>query len=131
MQSDQFNKLRSANVARDLIWDSQGKIIPLFRATEFGEESGEFAEAALVVALSRIAELGTNTGKILGVVKKLERERMGLKGSRKTTEDLMHEAGDALITLDLLCMTYGIDLWEAAKYAFNKKSDEHGFDVHL
>lgn len=106
---DQFNALRAANVARDKLWDPEGKLTALFRSTEFGEEAGE----------------------VQGVIKKLEREAMGLKGSRKTIDDLKHEVGDALITLDLICMVYGIDLWEAAKGSFNKKSVEHGFEVLL
>lgn len=108
-RTDQFHSLRAANAARDKIWDPEGKLTPLFRSTEFGEEAGE----------------------VLGVVKKLERAAMGLKGSRKTIGDLQSEVGDVMITLDLLCMTYDIDIWEATKTSFNNKSKEHGFEVFL
>src|SRR5690242_5097942 len=108
-RTDQFDALRAANFTRDTVWDAEGKLTPLFRSTEFGEEAGE----------------------VLGVVKKLERERMGLQGSRKSLDDFKHEVGDAIITLDLLCMEYGVDMWEAVKYSFNKKSDEHNLGVYL
>lgn len=106
---DQFDSLRQANIARNQIWDPEGKLTALFRSTEFGEEAGE----------------------VLGVVKKLECEAMGLRGSRKTLEDLAAEVGDAMITLDLLCMVYGIDIWKATKTSFNKRSEEMKLGVFL
>src|SRR6185312_713091 len=70
-----FKSLREANAARQLEWDSGGKLDGLFKATELGGEVGE----------------------ALNVVKKLERERMGLPGSRDTIEHLGQELADVLI----------------------------------
>lgn len=106
---DQFEQIREANQKRDAAWDPEGKIGILFRSTEFGGEAGE----------------------VQNQVKKLEREQMGLKGSRTTIQALMKEVGDTLITLDLICMVYNIDMWECARYAFNKTSKEQGFEVML
>lgn len=126
---DQFDSLRNANHSRDQLWDPEGKLSTLFRSTEFSEEGAEVLEIVnqLVCAVAFAAKIG----KVLGVVKKLEREAMGLKGSRKTVDDLKIEIGDTMITFDLLCMQYGIDIWECTKTSFNNKSKEHGFEVFL
>lgn len=100
-----FEQLRYANVQRNKEWDPEGKISALFRSTEFAGEAGE----------------------ICNVVKKIERERMGLKGSRSSLLDLAAELADTQITLDLLAMHYSIDIGAATILAFNKKSSEHGF----
>lgn len=104
-----LDELRHANIRRNLLWDSGDKITPSFRGNEFGGESGE----------------------VQNQVKKLEREALGLPGSRTTVEKLASEMGDTLITLDLLAMEYDIDLGEATKQAFNKKSKEMSFDVFI
>lgn len=109
LRMDNLRRLRAANVYRDAEWDPDKLITPLFRAVEFGEEAGE----------------------VLGVIKKLERENMGLRGSRKTIEDLGEEIADCLITLDLLAMTYGIDLWNQVVNKFNITSEHHNLLTRL
>jgi len=81
----------------------------LFIATEFGGESGE----------------------VQNVVKKLEREARGLRGSRATVDQLADEIGDVLICLDSLARCYGIDLEQATARKFNKTSDANGFEHKL
>jgi NTP pyrophosphatase (non-canonical NTP hydrolase) len=104
-----FEALRLANVQRNKEWDRDGQIGALFRATEFGGEVGE----------------------VLNNVKKLERERMGIKGSRITLFELAKEMADVQITLDLLAMHYSIDLAEAVRLVFNSKSDEIGLKTRI
>lgn len=101
--------LRVANVARDKEWDPDGKIDIAFRATELGGECGE----------------------LLNVIKKMLREKIGLRGSRATQEDLANECADVLICLDLLCMTAGIDLEHALREKYNSTSAKHGLTVRL
>ena len=99
-----FATLAEANKARQLVWggDKQG---PLYRAVELGGEVGE----------------------VLNVVKKLEREKMELPGSRATVADLEDELGDAVICIELLAAKYGIDTQRAAAIKFNKTSEKLGF----
>lgn len=100
-----FDELRYFNVQRNKEWDVSGQITASFRGLELAGEVGELCNN----------------------IKKLERERMGMKGSRTSVRALALEIGDALITLDLVAMHYGIDVAEAVKTVFNAKSDEHGF----
>lgn len=104
-----LNRLRAANVERQVAWDPEKKLDASYKANEMQEEAGEAG----------------------GVVKKLERERLGLPGSRKTVQDLADELGDVIITADLVANHYGIDLQKAATDKFNKTSRDMGFSVLL
>jgi NTP pyrophosphatase (non-canonical NTP hydrolase) len=108
-QGDFLLKLRAANLARNREWDPQGKISLTFRSTELAGEIGE----------------------VCNEVKKLERERLGLKGSRTSLAKLAAELADGLICLDLLAMEFGIDLAEAVRAKFNATSEERGLEVWL
>ena len=105
---DAFVSLHKANAARQKLWGGalQG---PLYRATELAGEVGE----------------------LCNVVKKLERERLGLPGSRATREQLEDELGDALICLSLLALEYDVDMDAAAARKFNKTSDKMGFPIKM
>lgn len=81
-------ELRAANVARQAEWDRDDRIAPAYRSNALAGEVGEACN----------------------VVKKLERERLGINGSRDTVEHLGEELADVLICVDLLAMQYGIDL---------------------
>lgn len=106
---DQFDSLREANYARDQVWDPEGKLDGSFKGNELGGETGE----------------------VQNKIKKLERERLGLKGSRTTVAELAEECADVVICVDLICMHYGIDLWEEIKSKFNKTSKENNLGVYL
>lgn len=80
--------LRAANIARDAIWDPEGKLDLDFFLNELGGELGE----------------------ALNVLKKLHREQLGLRGSRTTVEDLIDELSDCAIVIDLACYKAKIDL---------------------
>jgi NTP pyrophosphatase (non-canonical NTP hydrolase) len=104
-----YYTLRSANVARNLEWDGGNEMGALFRSTELAGEVGE----------------------VCNVVKKLERERLGMVGSRATLEALSEELGDVMICTDLLAMHYGVDLRSAVWRKFNEKSLENGFRTFI
>jgi len=101
--------LRLANIERDKEWNPNKKLTPLFRATELGGETGE----------------------ALNVVKKLERERLGIKGSRATINQLAGELSDILICVDLLAMEYDIDLTQALRNTFNATSEKQNLSVKI
>lgn len=104
-----FDALRYANVQRNKEWDAGGLISLSFRGLELAGEVGELCNK----------------------VKKLEREHLGLRGSRTTLVDVAMEMGDCQICLDLLAMHLNIDLATAARIAFNDKSVQHGFLTRL
>lgn len=70
------------------------------------------------------AELGGEVGELLNVVKKLEREKRGWRGSRAASEDFADECGDVLICLDKLARRRGVDLEAATVAKFNATSDK-------
>jgi NTP pyrophosphatase (non-canonical NTP hydrolase) len=109
MEITVLKELRYANLIRAEEWDGNIDAGALYKATELGGEVGE----------------------ALNVVKKLERERLGMRGSRDTEEHLAEELADIIICTDLLAMSYGIDLTEAVRTKFNKTSDSIGLETKL
>ncbi|WP_433762014.1 MazG-like family protein [Brucella anthropi] len=102
--------LRAANVARDQEWNTGTEHVSMtFRATEFAGEVGEACN----------------------VIKKLERERIGLVGSRDTKEHLAEELADIVICTDLIAMDAGIDLDAAVAAKFNATSEKNGLATRL
>lgn len=76
-------------------------------------------------------ELGGEVGEILNVVKKLEREKLGMAGSRASLDDLKDEVGDGIICLFLLAAEAGFDPMQAAYQKFNKTSRKLGFPIEM
>jgi NTP pyrophosphatase (non-canonical NTP hydrolase) len=101
--------LRVANQQRQREWDKDSGITASYRAMELGGEVGE----------------------ALNVVKKLERERLGIRGSRATPEHLAEELADVVICVDLLALHYGVDLGSAIIRKFNATSDKVGLVTRL
>lgn len=101
--------LRSANIARQEEWDQDGQITAAYRGNELAGEVGEACN----------------------VIKKLERERLGILGSRATVEQLADELADVLICADLIAMHYGIDLEAAVARKFNATSEKVGLQTRL
>jgi len=77
------------------------------------------------------AELGGEVGELLNVVKKLEREERGWRGSRAAPEDFADECADVLICLDKLARRRGVDLTAATIAKFNATSDKVGLPHRL
>lgn len=104
-----FGRLRAANNLRDKEWDPKGLITIGFRGLELSGEAGEASN----------------------VLKKFERERLGIRGKRATMEQLAEELADVIIAADLIAMDCGIDLRAAIATKFNKTSEENELATRL
>ena len=76
-------------------------------------------------------ELAGETGEACNVVKKLEREALGLPGSRATKEQLAEELADVVICADLVALTAGVDLYAAVPRKFNATSAKVGLTTKM
>lgn len=104
LKSITLAQLRAANILRQKEWIPVGTDLgPLFKAIELGGEIGEAQNC----------------------VKKLEREKLGVAGSRTTLDKLAEELADGLLCIDLLAEYYGIDLDAALMTKFNRTSAEN------
>ncbi len=105
-----LKELRHANIKRDIEWVTSDVKLPItFRATEL---SGEVGEAC-------------------NIIKKIERERLGLVGTRASMEELADELADVIICTDLIAMDLGIDLGEAVRRKFNKTSEKYNLKTRV
>lgn len=104
-----LDRLREANAIRQAEWDMDNKISLSFRGNELGGECGEAQNE----------------------IKKLERERLGIRGSRTTVEKLAQELADVVICVDLIAMELGIDLSQAVRGKFNLTSENNGLKTRL
>lgn len=101
--------LQLANAIRNKEWDPHNVCTPLFHATELGGECGE--------ALNKI--------------KKYEREKLGLRGSRATIEEIAEELSDVIICCALVANAYNIDLSKSVITKFNETSEKNSLSVRL
>lgn len=104
-----LKELRAANAARQKEWDKEGGIDLAYRGNELAGEVGEACN----------------------VIKKLERERRGIRGSRATVEQAADELADVIICADLIAMELGIDLGFAVARKFNATSEKVGLQTRL
>lgn len=96
--------LRQANAERQQEWDPTDAITLAYRGNELAGEVGEACN----------------------VIKKLERERLGLRGSRADKYQLAQELADVVICADLIAMRMNIDLSHAVEEKFNATSAKYG-----
>lgn len=106
---DFMDVLRMANESRQKMWDPDNKITATYRMLELAGEVGEAAN----------------------IVKKLERERLGLVGSRVNIISLEEELGDILVCTDLVAAKYHINLRRVAIEKFNASSIKNGFPQRI
>lgn len=106
---DTLTDLRNANRIRQAEWDPTSSLDLTFRGCELAGEMGE----------------------ALNLVKKLERERRGLPGSRASLSDLEEELADILICVDLIAGDLDIDLSRAVRAKFNKTSAKVGLSTRM
>lgn len=104
-----YPTLRAANRARQAEWDKDNRITLTYRANELAGEVGEACNVA----------------------KKIERERLGIAGSRATLDQLAEELADVIICADLVAMAEGIDLDAAVARKFNATSQKVGLTTRL
>ena len=110
MFGSEFKALREANNERQAVWDKDRKIKLSYRGSELAGEVGE----------------------LCNVLKKLEREQLGIKGSRATVEDAKKELADVIICVDLIAKELNIeDVFGAVAEKFNADSKKHGFEVFI
>ena len=76
-------------------------------------------------------ELGGECGEAQNVIKKLERERHGWRGSRDTVEHLGEELADVIHCAILCAITAGIDLEPAVMAKFDSTSEKNGLSTFL
>lgn len=108
-QAHILERLRNASILRESKWPGAYAITPSYRGNELGGECGEAQN----------------------IIKKLERERLGIAGSRSTPDALGEELADIIICCDLIAQDYDIDLWTEIVKKFNKTSKKVGIDVLL
>jgi hypothetical protein len=118
--------LREANRARQIEWDADNQITASYRGNELSGEVGEALEQALAVIM-----LGAAAGRVSNVIKKLERERLGIRGSRETVEHLAKELADGIICFDLVAMQFNINLSNAVRDKFNETSENNGLKTRI
>lgn len=99
-----LENLREANIARQKEWDANNQLTLTYSSNELAGEVGELCNE----------------------IKKLERERLGIVGSRTTMEKVRQELADVVICADLLGMRLNIDLGEAVINKFNLTSNNNG-----
>ncbi|WP_205836087.1 MazG-like family protein [Methylobacterium brachiatum] len=104
-----LKELHAANIARQAEWCPDQVPDLSFRGNELGGECGEAQN----------------------VIKKLERERLGWRGSRASLDDLAQELADVVICADLCAVTAGIDLGAAVVAKFNATSEKVGLTTKL
>lgn len=76
-------------------------------------------------------ELGGECGEAQNVIKKLERERHGWRGSRDTVEHLADELADVIHCAILVAITAGIEIEPAVVAKFNSTSEKNGLSTFL
>ena len=76
-------------------------------------------------------ELGGECGEAQNVIKKLERERHGWRGSRDTIEHLGEELADVIHCAVLCAITAGIDIEQAVIAKFNSTSEKNNLSHRI
>lgn len=98
----EYSNLLEANIVRQKEWDPGKAITPSYRGNELAGEVGEACN----------------------VIKKLERERLGIAGSRDTVEHLAQELADVVICVNLVAIAYGINIDKEVALKFNSTTDK-------
>jgi NTP pyrophosphatase (non-canonical NTP hydrolase) len=104
-----LNTLRVVNEIRQQEWDPNDQITIEYRGNELAGEVGEACN----------------------VIKKLARERLGIRGTRATMAQLAEELADVVICVDLIAMQAGIDLDESVRQKFNATSEKYGLKTRM
>jgi len=76
-------------------------------------------------------ELAGETGEACNIIKKLERERHGWRGSRSTVDALASEIADVVICASLVANAAGFNLSKAVQNKFNETSEKQGLPTRL
>lgn len=109
VNEDAIASLREANEVRQREWDESDVITLVYRGNELAGEVGEACN----------------------IIKKIERERIGLRGTRATIGQLGEELADVIICADLVAMKAGIDLDAEVRDKFNATSEKYGLKTRI
>lgn len=101
--------LRLANEIREKEWDPNSAITLAYRGNELAGEVGEACN----------------------IIKKIERERIGIRGTRASLKELAEELADVIICADLVAMHEGINLEEAVINKFNNTSEKYNLETRM
>lgn len=104
-----LDTIRRANAARQREWDGNADFSLLFFSNALAGEAGEVAN----------------------VVKKMERHRMGLRGSIADPNALGFELADVLTYTDLTALRADLDLGYVFVRKFNEVSAKYGMRTHF
>ncbi len=107
MHTTTIERLQIANITRQKEWDTDGAIDLFYRGNELAGEVGEACN----------------------ILKKLDRERLGIRGSRSTKDALAEELADVVICASLIANAVGIDL--AEEYGLRSFPTFNNRDVSL
>lgn len=116
-RSDLADELADVVICINLLAHKFGIVPPEPDASGF--ETATSSEHALL-------DLVIYTGKACNLTKKLERERLGLAGSRATVEELAVELGAALWQTHYIAWVFAVRLDVAVAVKFNKTSEKVG-----
>ena len=78
------------------------------------ERQAEWDPSDVITLAFRGNELAGEVGEACNIIKKMERARLGLRGSSVSKEALASELADAIICIDLIGMQMKINLAEAS-----------------
>lgn len=105
----EYPTLRSANIARQKEWTRGVSVSLSYKGLEMAGEAGEACNE----------------------IKKLERETLGMPGSRSSRERVAEELADVIICVDLIALELGIDLHAAVRDKFNATSEKVGLETRM
>lgn len=104
-----YTRLSEANASRQIEWAGEVNLPLSYAGNELAGECGEACN----------------------VIKKLERERYDMVGSRDTKEHLAEELADVVICAYLVAQQAGIDLDAAIPAKFNATSEKNGLKTRM
>lgn len=106
---DTLKEFRTKNAIRQAEWDPTSCLDLTFRGCELAGEVGEACN----------------------LVKKVERERRGIAGSRASLVHLAEELADVIICTDLIAADLGIDLGKAVREKFNATTRKMSLSTYM
>lgn len=95
------------------------------------ERNKEWQGATDLSASFRINELLGEVGELCNVIKKLERERLGIRGSRDTLEHLAEELGDGVICLMLVANEFNLKVLTEWHYTDRELPTDYALDLGI